>query len=62
MGIAVDIWGSDILMTYIGEPAELNYTFDPAQARRHAGQPGGVRAADVLRVPGLGHRACRCRT
>ena len=32
MGIAVDIWGNDILMTYVGEPAELNYTFDPGQA------------------------------
>ena len=32
MGIAVDIWGRDMLMTYVGEPAELNYTFDPNQA------------------------------
>ena len=32
MGIAVDIWGRDVLMTYVGEPAELNYTFDPTQA------------------------------
>ena len=31
-GIAVDIVGRDILMTYIGEPAEINYTFDPADA------------------------------
>ena len=34
MGIAVDIVGRDMLMTYIGEPAELNYTFDPTQAVR----------------------------
>ena len=32
MGIAVDIVGRDVLMTYIGEPAELNYTFDPGSA------------------------------
>jgi hypothetical protein len=32
MGIAVDIWGRDVLMTYVGEPAELNYTFDPEAA------------------------------
>jgi len=32
MGIAVDIVGRDTLMTYIGEPAELNFTFDPSQA------------------------------
>ena len=32
MGIAVDIVGRDVLMTYVGEPAELNYTFDPEQA------------------------------
>ena len=32
MGIAVDIVGRDMLMTYVGEPAELNYTFDPSQA------------------------------
>jgi len=32
MGIAVDIVGRDVLMTYVGEPAELNYTFDPTQA------------------------------
>ena len=31
-GIAVDIVGRDVLMTYIGEPAEINYTFDPADA------------------------------
>ena len=29
LGIAVDIVGRDTLMTYIGEPTELNYTFDP---------------------------------
>ena len=37
MGIAVDIWGSDVLMTYVGEPAELNYTFDPTQATASPG-------------------------
>jgi hypothetical protein len=32
MGIAVDLIGHDVLMTYIGEPSELNYTFDPEKA------------------------------
>ena len=32
MGIAVDIIGRDVLMTYVAEPAEINYTFDPNQA------------------------------
>ena len=32
MAIAVDITGRDVLMTYVGEPAELNYTFDPNEA------------------------------
>jgi hypothetical protein len=32
MGIVVDLFGKDVLMTYIGEPAELNYTFDPRGA------------------------------
>ena len=32
MGIAVDIVGRDILMTYVGEPAEINFTFDPEAA------------------------------
>ena len=32
LGIAVDLVGRDVLMTYIGEPAELNDTFDPALA------------------------------
>ena len=36
-GVAVDLIGTDVLMTYIGEPAELNYTFDPDQA---AASPG----------------------
>ncbi len=31
MGVAVDVVGRDLLMTYVGEPAELNYTFDPAK-------------------------------
>ena len=37
MGIAVDIVGRDVLMTYVGEPAELNYTFDPTE---HYDSPG----------------------
>ena len=32
MGIAVDLIGPDVLMTYIGEPSEINYTFDPGGA------------------------------
>ncbi len=32
MGIVVDIIGHDLLMTYAGEPAEINYTFDPRKA------------------------------
>jgi hypothetical protein len=32
MGIAVDIIGRDVLMTYVAEPAEINYTFDPNEA------------------------------
>jgi len=32
MGVAVDIIGRDTLMTYVGEPAEINYTFDPNEA------------------------------
>jgi hypothetical protein len=32
MGIAVDIFGRDILMTYVGVPTELNYTFNPDDA------------------------------
>ena len=37
MGIAVDIIGRDVLMTYIGEPAEINYSFDPNGAWFTAG-------------------------
>jgi len=29
MGVAVDIVGRDLLMTYVGEPSEINYSFDP---------------------------------
>jgi len=29
MGIVVDIVGPDVLMTYVGEPSEINYTYDP---------------------------------
>ncbi|MBK6769854.1 MAG: DUF11 domain-containing protein [Ardenticatenales bacterium] len=32
MGIVVDLIGHDLLMTYVGEPAEINYTFDPRKA------------------------------
>ncbi len=32
LGIAVDIIGRDVMMTYIGEPAQLNYTYDPEEA------------------------------
>ncbi len=32
MGIAVDVIGRDLLMTYIGEPSEINYTYDPGSA------------------------------
>ena len=31
MGIAVDLIGRDVLMTYVAEPAEINYTYDPTQ-------------------------------
>jgi hypothetical protein len=30
--IVVDNWSPDVLMTYHGKPAELNYTFDPNRA------------------------------
>ncbi len=30
MGVAVDIIGPDVLMSYVGEPTEINYTFDPS--------------------------------
>ena len=58
LGIVVDIIGRDVLMTYMGEPGELSYYVDPIDPNKPAftpGQPGGVRAADVQRVPGLGH-------
>jgi hypothetical protein len=29
LGIAVDIIGRDVMMTYIAEPSEINYSFDP---------------------------------
>ncbi|MBK6768421.1 MAG: lamin tail domain-containing protein [Ardenticatenales bacterium] len=32
LAIAVDILGHDVLMTYIGEPGEINYTFDPKRS------------------------------
>jgi subtilisin-like proprotein convertase family protein len=37
MGIAVDIFGRDVLMTYVGVPTELNYTFDPNGALETTG-------------------------
>ncbi len=37
MGIAVDIIGRDVLMTYVAEPAEINYTYDPVQATYTSG-------------------------
>ncbi|MBK6768224.1 MAG: DUF11 domain-containing protein [Ardenticatenales bacterium] len=41
MGIAVDIIGHDLLMTYVGEPSEINYTFDPNGATYTAGNQVG---------------------
>ncbi|MFQ5459383.1 MAG: hypothetical protein ACE5EL_01175, partial [Anaerolineae bacterium] len=32
LGIAVDIFGRDVLMTYTGVPTELNFTFNPGDA------------------------------
>ncbi|MFN2114714.1 MAG: hypothetical protein ACK2T6_03300, partial [Anaerolineae bacterium] len=32
MGVAVDVIGRDVLMTYVGEPTEINYTFNPYEA------------------------------
>ena len=29
LGIAIDIVGRDVLMTYVAEPADVNYTYDP---------------------------------
>jgi len=29
LGVAVDVIGNDLLMTYIAEPSEINYTYDP---------------------------------
>ncbi|MBK6767957.1 MAG: SBBP repeat-containing protein [Ardenticatenales bacterium] len=37
MGIAVDIIGGDVLMTYVGEPGEINYTFDPNKSTTRDG-------------------------
>ena len=37
MGVTVDIVGRDVLMTYIGEPSEINYTYDPDNAYFSAG-------------------------
>ena len=41
MGIAVDIVGRDLLMTYVAEPSEINYTFDPTGALFTAGNQAG---------------------
>jgi len=41
MGIAVDIVGRDLLMTYVAEPSEINYTFDPTRSRFTAGNQSG---------------------
>ena len=41
MGIVVDIIGHDLLMTYMGEPAELNYTYNPRKATYTAGNQVG---------------------
>ncbi len=32
LAIAVDVAGHDVLMTYMGEPGEINYTFDPKRS------------------------------
>jgi len=37
MGVVVDITVQDTLMTYVGEPGEINYTFDPNLATYTAG-------------------------
>ena len=37
LGIAVDIIGHDVLMTYAGEPSEINYTFDPDKSITFSG-------------------------
>jgi len=41
MAIAVDLIGHDLLMTYVGEPAEINYTFDPRKPAFTAGNQVG---------------------
>ncbi|MBK6767960.1 MAG: hypothetical protein IPG72_02800 [Ardenticatenales bacterium] len=41
MGIAVDIIGGDVLMTYVGEPGEINYTFDPDRSTTKDGNQVG---------------------
>ncbi len=38
LGVAVDIIGRDVLMTYVAEPAEINYTFDPSRSITRDGQ------------------------
>ncbi len=38
MALAVDLIGHDVLMTYIGKPAQLQYTFDGAPAFRSGSQ------------------------
>ncbi|MFN8422810.1 MAG: hypothetical protein U0470_05220 [Anaerolineae bacterium] len=41
MGIVVDITGQDTLMTYVGEPSEINYSYDPNKALFSAGNQVG---------------------
>ena len=62
LGVVVDIFGKDVLMTYKGMPSELNYTFDPSQATFTIGQPGGLRARSSTASTRAGTPASRCRT
>ena len=38
LGVAVDIIGRDVMMTYVAEPAEINYSFDPNKSITEDGQ------------------------
>jgi hypothetical protein len=38
LGVAVDIIGRDVLMTYVAEPSEINYSFDPNRSITKDGQ------------------------
>ena len=62
MGIAVDIVGRDLLMTYIGEPSEINYTYDPETPYYSPGNTIGYGPLVYSEYQGWDTAASRCRT